>query len=197
MQVVLPICWFCFIYLRLYRTHSTFLKPCFLFPWDCPFFAINIFNRTKDNCRANSNCKQDKQWSNLIHWYWFQGICSIWSVISLGHIILLHFIFVDVSIIFRDLTSTKWKYRLLHQKRDKSKSKNFINGKFKKWFYFLTCISPDYVSHESSKEFWKNSHYWNMRDGFLRGVKKHFGKIALKWCIFRHEKNEFLINIML
>ena len=88
-------------------------------------------------------------------------------------------------------------YRLLHQNRDKSKSKNFINGKFKKWFYFLTCISPDYVSHESSKEFWKNSHYWNMRAGFLRGVKKHFGKIALKWCIFRHEKSDFLANIML
>ena len=88
-------------------------------------------------------------------------------------------------------------YRLLHQKRDKSKSKNFINGKFKKWFYFLTCISPDYVSHESSKEFWKNSHYWNMRADFLKGVKKHFGKIALKWDIFRHEKNEFLTDIML
>ena len=100
MQVVLPIFWFRFIYLRLSRTRSTFLKFCFLFPWDCPFFAINIFNRTEDTCWANSNCKQDKQWSNLIHWYWFQGICSIRSVLLLGHVILLHFIFVDVSLIF-------------------------------------------------------------------------------------------------
>ena len=100
MQVVLPIFWFRFIYLRHSRTSSIFLKFCFLFPWDCPFFEINIFNRKKNTCRANSNCKHGKQWSNLIYWYWFQGICSIWSVISLGHVILLHFIFVDVSIIF-------------------------------------------------------------------------------------------------
>ena len=45
------------------------------------------------------------------------------------------------------------KYRLLHQIRDKSKVKNFIIEKFKKQFHFSTCISPDYVSHETSKEF--------------------------------------------
>ena len=87
MQVVLPIFWFRFIYLRHSRTIYIFLKFCFLFQWDCPFFAINIFNRKKNTCRANSNCKQDKQWSNLIHWYWFQGICSIRSVLWLGHVL--------------------------------------------------------------------------------------------------------------
>ena len=35
-------------------------------------------------------------------------------------------------------------------------------------FIFFTCISPDYVSHESPKEFWKNSHFENMRADFLR-----------------------------
>ena len=44
----------------------------------------------------------------------------------------------------------------------------------------FTCILPAYVSHESLKEFWKNSHFENMRAGFLKGVKIHFGKLALK-----------------
>ena len=38
----------------------------------------------------------------------------------------------------------------------------------KKQFYFFTYILPDYVSHESLKEFWKNSHFENMRADFLR-----------------------------
>ena len=32
---------------------------------------------------------------------------------------------------------------------------------------FFICILPDYVSHESFKEFWKNSHFENMRADFL------------------------------
>ena len=50
----------------------------------------------------------------------------------------------------------------------------------KKQFYFLICILPEYVSHENLKEFWKNSHFENMRAGFLKGIKTHFGKLALK-----------------
>ena len=71
----------------------------------------------------------------------------------------------------------------------------FWNEKFRKQFYLFTCILPDYTGHESLKEFWKNSHFENMRAGFLKGVKTHFGKLVLKLCIFRHEKN-FLTNIM-
>ena len=33
--------------------------------------------------------------------------------------------------------------------------------------YFFTCISPDYVPHESTKELLKNNHFKNMRDLFL------------------------------
>ena len=52
----------------------------------------------------------------------------------------------------------------------------FINKKLKKLFYFLTCILPNYVTHEITKEFWKNSlieicwliSFW--------GVKIHFGE---------------------
>jgi hypothetical protein len=37
-----------------------------------------------------------------------------------------------------------------NQKRIKQKYiQNFINKKFRKQFHFLTCILPDYVSHES------------------------------------------------
>ena len=35
-------------------------------------------------------------------------------------------------------------------------------------FIFFTCILPDYVSHKSLKEFWKISHFENMRADFFR-----------------------------
>ena len=49
----------------------------------------------------------------------------------------------------------------------KSISKNSIDEKLRKQSYFFACILPDYVSHESFKEFWKNSHFENMRADFL------------------------------
>ena len=58
-------------------------------------------------------------------------------------------------------------YSLFTFKSHKSIFKNFINEKFRKWFYFFTCILPDYVPHESFKEFWKNSHFKNTRASFL------------------------------
>jgi hypothetical protein len=39
-------------------------------------------------------------------------------------------------------------------------------------FYFFTCILPDFVSHETSKEFWENSHFENMRADFFRSCQK-------------------------
>ena len=67
----------------------------------------------------------------------------------------------------------------------KRKAQNYIqnfvsNKKFRKQFYFLTCILPNYVFHEILKEFWQNSHFENMRAGFLKDIKTHFGKLALK-----------------
>ena len=35
----------------------------------------------------------------------------------------------------------------------KGNSKKVISKKFRKWFHSCTCILPDYVSDESSKEF--------------------------------------------
>ena len=43
----------------------------------------------------------------------------------------------------------------------------FINEELKKLIYFFTCILPYYVTHEITKEFWKNSHFENMTAGFL------------------------------
>jgi hypothetical protein len=56
----------------------------------------------------------------------------------------------------------------MHKKTDKSILKNCIIEKFRKKLYFLTCILPDYVFHESPKEFCKNNHFENMRASFFR-----------------------------
>jgi hypothetical protein len=40
--------------------------------------------------------------------------------------------------------------------------------KSSKTILFSTCILPDYVSYESPKEFWRNSHFENMKADFLR-----------------------------
>ena len=48
------------------------------------------------------------------------------------------------------------------------REKGVINKKFRKQFYFSTCILPGYVGHESSKGFWTNSHFENMRADILR-----------------------------
>ena len=45
--------------------------------------------------------------------------------------------------------------------------KFFFNKKFKNGFYFFTCILPDYVAHDISKEFWENSPFKKMTAGFL------------------------------
>ena len=58
-------------------------------------------------------------------------------------------------------------YTLSAYKCHKGNSKKVISKKFRKWFHSCTCILPDYVSDESSKEFWKNSHFENLRAGFL------------------------------
>ena len=57
---------------------------------------------------------------------------------------------------------------------------NFVNKNFRKQFYFLTSILPDYAFHKSLKEFWQNSYFENMRAGSLKGVNFHLGKLALK-----------------
>ena len=59
----------------------------------------------------------------------------------------------------------------MHKKTDKSVLKNCNSEKFRKQLYFFTCILPDYAFHESSKEFWKNDHFENMRASFFRSCQ--------------------------
>ena len=73
----------------------------------------------------------------------------------------------------------------MHKKTEKSLSRFFLYKKFKKQFYFFTCILPGYVLNESLKEFCKNSNFENMRAGFLCCVKIHFGKPPLEMMHFR------------
>ena len=49
--------------------------------------------------------------------------------------------------------------------------KLFINEKVKKILYFLICILPNYVPHEITKVFWKNSHFEKMTAGFILRYK--------------------------
>ena len=75
----------------------------------------------------------------------------------------------------------KWKhYRPVHKKYDSSKLKIFINEKFQKNIQFFTCILPNNVAHDITKEFWKNSHFENMTAVFFWAVKTDFGKLPLK-----------------
>ena len=43
---------------------------------------------------------------------------------------------------------------------------------------FFTCISPDYMAHDISKEFWKNSHFENVTAVFLQRCQN-----SLRWEI--------------
>ena len=75
-------------------------------------------------------------------------------------------------------------------------SKNFINEKFRKQFYFFICILPDYLCHEILKEFWKNSHFENMRADFLRRCQKSIRQTSPEMMHFQAWKNNILIVIM-
>ena len=73
--------------------------------------------------------------------------------------LLQHRVFYDTVVVFSVESYCRVllkMYSLFRFKSHRSKFKNFINEKVKKWFYFFTCILPGYVPHESSKEFLKN-----------------------------------------
>ena len=74
------------------------------------------------------------------------------------------------------------------KKYDSSKLTIFISEKFKKLFYFFTCILPDYVAHDITKDFFLNSHFENMTAGFLlrcQNLLRYFTPEMM------HEKNYF------
>ena len=65
---------------------------------------------------------------------------------------------------------------MIRNESDKSISKIFIEEVKETILFILTCILPDYVGHESLKEFWKNSSFENMRADFLRMCQNSLGQ---------------------
>ena len=103
---------------------------------------------------------------------------------------LINRIFALEAIQVRKLkTDRKWKWQKFFQK--------FISEKFKKQFYSFICILPDYLSHESSKIFWKKRHFKDMRAGFLRRCQNSLRQNSPKIMHFQAWKKMFLTNIML
>jgi len=56
----------------------------------------------------------------------------------------------------------------MRKKTESNIFKNSICENFSKELYFVTCILPDHVFHDSPKEFWKNNHFENIRPSFFR-----------------------------
>ena len=62
--------------------------------------------------------------------------------------------------------------------------------------YFFTCILPDFVTHESSKVFWKNSHFENIRAAFLQRCQNTLRQ-TIPWNhAFSAMKKNISTNIM-
>ena len=66
----------------------------------------------------------------------------------------------------------------------KSSENDFI---FLPAFYLIMCImqAPKNSEKIAILKILEEVSFW--------GVKTHFGKLALKWCIFRHENNNILM----
>jgi len=79
-----------------------------------------------------------------------------------------------------------WLWSLIYWKQYKFKFNILLNKKFKNWFHFFTCISPDYLM-VSSKNFEKIAILKKWQLVFFWCVKTYFGEIPLKWCSIRHE----------
>ena len=69
-------------------------------------------------------------------------------------------------------------------------SKNLLVKSSQNDFMFFTCILPNYVTHESQKEFWKNSHFENMRAGFLLSCQNWLRQNTPKIMHFQAWKNK-------
>ena len=92
-------------------------------------------------------------------------------------------------------TKYKISYTLILYKCHKSNFNKCINEKFRNFFlpalYLIMYLMKPWKNFEKIAilKIWELVYFW--------GVKTHFGKLPLKWCIFRHEKKKILTNIML
>ena len=104
---------------------------------------------------------------------------SIWKILSIS----LFYIYemFRTSILFFYLHFTwlcgLWKTQISLKQDSKESSPRSLDKMLlqlqvnsqnvQNWFYFFTCILPDYVAHDITKEFWKNSNFENMRAVFV------------------------------
>ena len=73
----------------------------------------------------------------------------------------------------------------MRKKPELSIFKNCISEMFRKKLYFLTCILPDYMFHESPKEFWKNNNFENSRASFFRRCQNSLRQTSPKMMHFQ------------
>ena len=69
-----------------------------------------------------------------------------------------------------------------------------FSKKFKNWFYFFTCITPDYMGVDINKEIWKNSHFKNMTAGFLQRCQNLLRRFTPEMIHFQAWKKDILNN---
>ena len=72
-----------------------------------------------------------------------------------------------IPLIFHQIQDAKLHIKTGRLKRSQFTSLFFSSKISRKCFVFLIYILIDYLVHEISKEFWKHSHFENMRAGFL------------------------------
>ena len=114
-------------------------------------------------------------WHINFHYYIRSTYATALPVALYGHLASLYVCNqINVSAVLYKTVSFLLKSDLL--KTIQISIQFFFNKKFKNGFYFFTCILPDYVAHDITKEFWKNIHFENMRAVFLWVVKTDFGE---------------------
>ena len=69
-----------------------------------------------------------------------------------------------------------------------------FSKEFKNRVYFFTCILPDYVAHDISKEFLENSHFEDTTAGFLLRCQNLLRLIPPKMMHFQAWKKMILTN---
>ena len=81
-----------------------------------------------------------------------------------------------------------WYSKLCFEtKMTKVYSKQLLMNSSKNNFIFFTCILSDYVFHESSKEFWKNSHFEHLRADFLSWCQNSLWQTSSEMMHFWNE----------
>ena len=107
---------------------------------------------------------------------------TLWSNNSktpLSHVLETHLCYLQLQALYSFSTfffvkkaiSISWNHvKTGHLKKRQKYIQIFVMKMFKKMVNFFICILPDYMTHDITKEIWKNMHFENITAGFpLRG----------------------------